>query len=184
MTLSSEQIQMAENQAELIGNEVKQLSYELDELEYRIDQWASQQRYGDKTVDEWSNYMNIEINPNATPVEIKQYAAWLSERMDTAYREKGKVHKKLGEYKAKFEQAKGEIIEGHANNRTRKTIPAAETLVKVAEAELGVRTSMCIRLENELNFWQDVIFKLHSNIKLINIMSMSNGTLVKLEGAF
>jgi uncharacterized coiled-coil DUF342 family protein len=184
MTMSPEQIQMAENQAEVISNEVKQLSYEMDEVEHRLDQWAYHQRYGEKTVEEWSNYFNVEINPNATPVEIKNYAAKFSERMDTAYREKGKVHKKLGEYKAKFEEAKGQIIEGHATNRTRKTIPAADTLVKVAEAELGIRTSFCIRLENELNFWQDVIFKLHSNIKLINIMSMSNGTLVKLEGAY
>ena len=184
MSLTREQMAMAENQAELISEEIKLVSYEIEEIETRVNEWSDRQRYFGKTIDEWSTYFNIPMSPNATPIEVKYYATQLNERMAEAYRYKAKVARAFGEYKAKYELEKSNIIEGHANNRARKTIPAAETLVKVAESELGVRTSVCLKYENALNFWQDVIFRLHSSLKLINIIAMSNGTLAKIEGAY
>lgn len=184
MQFTYEQMQMAENQAEMISQEVQVLSYELEQIEDTIQNWSATQKYAGKTVDEWTEYFSIPMNPNATPMETKQYAVMLNERIDEAERNRGKVLRIISEYKAKYMQAKGDIIEAHANNRSRKTIPAADTLEKIAEAELGIKTSFVLKLENELNFWQNMIFKLKDTLKIIQLMTMSNGTLAKIEGVF
>lgn len=176
--------EIAETQAELLLNEVKQVSFELSVIDEKVGDFADRQLYYGKTVEQWSSWFSLSLNMNATPLDVKSYAVQLSERMDMAYRNKGRTSRKYSEFKAKYELDKSNIIERHASNKSRKTMPAADTLEKVATSEMGIQASLCLQYENALNFWQDVIYKLHSVLKLVNILAMSNGTMAKIEGNY
>lgn len=182
--MNEQEMQMAENQADLIMDEVKKVSFELDLIDERVETFTATKRYYGRTIEEWANHFTVHMDMNATPIQVKAYATQLSAHLDEAYRNKAKTARKLAEYKAQYDVEKANLIEQHATNRTRKTIPAAETLDKVADSQLGVRKSMISQYENALNFWQDMIFKLHANLKVVNMLAMSNGTLAKIEGNF
>ena len=72
-------------------------------------------------------------------------------------------------------------MEGNATNMTKKTLPAAHTLEKIAASQMGDKTVVITQLQNSVDFWQDMIYKLNKTMDLIKIMSMSNGTMARLE---
>ena len=172
---------MIDNNAKMVQEEIVSINYEIDSLQDGVAEISRTSVYFGKTVDQWSNYFQIPISGSADPVMIKDYIEKLNERFDKAYRYKAKVSMMYRDFKNLHEQKKMNLVEKHAMNKSRKTMPAAETLDKVADSQLGIYTVTCHKYENSIAFWQDVIYKLRNNLEMLQIMSMNNGTMAKIE---
>ena len=179
--MSPAELESAENQAILVEQEIQKINYEMHQIEEVVNDLSSNSVYFGKTMPEWADYFSIEFSPNATPQDIKTYASMMNERTNVAFKNRILALRKKSEYEKYYTEQKNKLIEAQVNNRSRKTVPAAETLDKAAESQLGTHTVMLQKFQNGVDFWQSVIYKLKDNFNLLNLLAMSNGTLARIE---
>lgn len=179
--MTEEDVQLIENDADLVREQVENIIYASEVVQAKLTEIERNRTYFGKTIEGWSTYFNIQIEETADPVRIKMYCAQINERLNMAYLYKSKTKRFLTDFMCGYDKQKNELIESHATNRTRKTLPAADTLDKIAASQMGDKTVVITQLQNSVDFWQDMIYKLNKTMDLIKIMSMSNGTMARLE---
>jgi hypothetical protein len=179
--MTEQDIQLIENDANLVKEQVDSIIYASEVVLTKLAEIERNRTYFGKTIQAWCEYFDVQIDETADPIRLKQYAAQINERLNKAYLYKSKTKRFLTDYLSGYDKQKNELIESHATNRTRKTIPAADTLEKVAASQMGDKTVIITQLQNSVDFWQDMIYKLNKTMDLIRIMSMSNGTMARLE---
>lgn len=179
--MTEEEIQLAENEASLIQEEVDSIIYTSEIVQQKLIEIERNRTYFGKTISAWCEYFDIAIDENADPARVKLYIAKINERLNVAYLHHSKAKRFLTDYMCGYDKHKNELIEKHAMNKARKTMPAADTLDKVAASQMGDRTVVITQLQNSVDFWQNMIYKLNKTMDLVKIISMSNGTMAKVE---
>lgn len=176
---------LQENEASVILEEVRGALGSIDLIQSEVEQIAEGRMLYGKTARQWLEWFNVEIHPQPDPLQIQGYCQLLSERLNEAYKFKLKTMNHYGTYKASYEEEKAKIINRLANKKSSKVVPAASTLEKVAESEMGNRQIMAEQFQLYIDFWQNIIYKLKDTLELVKIAAMSNGTLYKAErGAY
>lgn len=178
MTLESK---LQANEAEVIAEEVQIALQSVDLIASEIAKIADQKRLYGRTAKEWLEFFQIDIHPQPDPLQIQGYCSLLNERLQLAYKYKLRTMQHFATYKASYEEEKAKEISRIANRKDRKVMPAADTLVLTAEAQLGNRKIMADQFQLYIDFWQNIIYKLKDTLELIRIAGMSNGTLYKAE---
>lgn len=169
------------NEAEVIAEEVQAALESVDLIALEIAKIADQKRLYGRTAKEWLEYFEIQLHPQPDPLQIQGYCSLLNERLQLAYKYKLRTMQHFATYKASYEEEKAKEISRIANRKDRKVMPAADTLVLTAEAQLGNRKIMADQFQLYIDFWQNIIYKLKDTLELIRIAGMSNGTLYKAE---
>jgi hypothetical protein len=172
---------LQENEAEVIAEEVLAALQSVDLIALEIAKIADSKRLYGRTAKEWLEYFDLEIHPQPDPLQIQGYCSLINERLQLAYKYKLRTMQHFATYKASYEEEKAKEIARIANRKDRKVMPAADTLVLAAEAQLGNRKIMHDQFQLYIDFWQNIIYKLKDTLELVRIAGMSNGTLYKAE---
>lgn len=174
--------QLAENTAKMVGSEIEKHMFNTIEMETMVKKMSKLRKFYGKNIEEWEKYFEFVIDPTADPAMVNHYVAELNEKLNVAYGNQTKAKKELAVYKLSFDNVKSEKIMAQVNSRTRgKTTPAAESLDKIANSQLGDRATLVEQYETTIDIFQSYIYKLNRQVELVKTMGMSNGTLAKLE---
>jgi hypothetical protein len=173
--------ELQENEALVISEEVQQALASIDYIQFEIEKIANSRVLFGKTSSQWLEYFRIEIHTQPDPLQIQGYCAMLNERLNVAYTNKSKTQHALATYMASYEEQLNKEISKMAFNKSRKVMPAADTLEKVAHSQMGNRKIMLDQYKIYIDFWQNIIYKLKDTLELVKIAGMSNGTLYKAE---
>jgi hypothetical protein len=133
-----------------------------------------------KTVDEWHKELTVHIDHSADPAKIKMYCSQLSYNLNQAYRYLSKSKSVAFSQGLAYNKAFNEKIAAQALNRSRKVAPAMDTMTRVAESQLPEMVLVQKRADMQVEFWEQMVWKVKDQINIVNTMSMSNGTLYKV----
>ena len=111
---------------------------------------------------------------------VVRYCSDLSNSVNIAYRLLSRSKLLLTSYIMTHDKSVNDKIQFMANNSTRKVLPSADTLDKIANSSMGDRVAAKALLEAQVTFWTDMVFKIKEQIRLVNMIAMSNGTLYKI----
>ena len=134
-----------------------------------------------RTINEWIEAFTIRVVYPSTPQDVMRYCAEFVQKSDEAYRCQAKVRQHLKTYLMSYMSNKGQEISRIANNKSRKVMPAADTLEKVADSQMGIRNDIVIQYEKDIDFFQSMIYKLNKTLESVKILGMSLGTQLKGE---
>lgn len=168
------------NQAELIKEEIDALLDSSSTIEEAVIETANLAQSWGKTLEEWYKILTVPLDPSADPARVKVYCSQLSAALDTAYKHLNKTKVLAFNYGLSYNKAFNEKIAAQALNRSRKVAPAIETMTAVAESQLSERVLTQKRLQMMIDFWESMVWKIKDQIHIVNIISMSNGTLYKV----
>lgn len=133
-----------------------------------------------KSIDEWHRVLTVKVDPSADPAKVNLYCSELALNIDTAYRNLSTTKYLYSLYKMSYDNAINDKVAAQALNKSRKVIPSADTLVRVAESQLGDRVIVAAQYEAAIEFWQNMVYKLKDLIDLVKTVGMSNGTRFKI----
>lgn len=167
--------------SDLIVEEADARCSEVDVVRFKLERAANRGLICGKTVDQWNEEFTIRISPNAMPADIIRYSSDWVGMNDLAYRTRSKLNQQLKTYLMSYSQKLSGEVGKHALNKSRKVMPAADTLREVAQSQMGIRYDILIQYEKEIDFFSEMIYKLKDTLKAINTIGMSNGTLLKGE---
>ena len=100
--------------------------------------------------------------------------------MDIVYANLARSKQMYAKYKLSYFPHFNSIVHKQATHKARKVAPAMDTMIKVAESELGDRALAVIEFEALIDFWMDIMFKLKSQVELVRTIAISNGTQYKV----
>jgi len=169
-----------QNQAEMIGEEIQGALERSQAIEDVVTTTLREKRTFNKTVDEWHRELTVRIDPAADPAKVMKYCSQLALSLDTAYKNLSTTKVLYSNYKLSYNSALNDRITAQANNRSRKVVPALETMERVAQGELGDRALTSAQYETFIEFWQNMVFKLKDLVELTKTMAMCNGTRYKV----
>ncbi len=169
-----------ENQAQVIKEEIEGLLETSRTIEESVIQASNSIMSFGKSLDDWHRELTIVLDPTADPAKVKMYASQLSNNLDTAYRNLSKAKAIAFSHNLSYNSAFNEKIAAQALSRNRKVAPAMDTMTRVAENQLPERVLVHKRAEMTVEFWESMLWKIKDKINVVNIMSMSNGTLYKV----
>lgn len=172
--IEEEQIQ---NQADVIKEEIQTLLDTSMTIEGKVVQTAAETRSWGKSLDEWHKDLTVPLDPSADPGKIKMYCSRLGNNLDIAYRNLSKTKTVAFNYGLSYNRALNEKITEQALNRGRKVAPAIETMTRVAEHKLPERVLVHQKLAMDMDFWEQMIWKIKDQIGIVKTMGMSNGTM-------
>jgi len=167
---------LAQNQAEMIGEEILNALDRGAAIEEAVTRTLQEKRTFGKTIREWHKELSVKLDPAADPAKIMLYCSELSKSIDTAYKNLALIKVLYSNYKLSYNTALSDQISAQANNRSRKVVPALETMERVAQGHLGDRALTAAQYETFIEFWQNMVFKLKDLIDVVKTMAMSNGT--------
>ncbi len=167
--------------SDLVVEEASNRCSEVDVVRFKLERASKGNLILGKTLDYWNEYFTIRIVYPSTPQDVMRYSADWVEKNDTAYRGRAKLQQQMKIYLMSYSQKMGNEISKHALNKSRKVMPAADTLREVAQSQMGIRYDILTQYEKEIEFFSEMIYKLKDTLKTINILGMSNGTQLKGE---
>jgi hypothetical protein len=174
------QEEQIKNQAQIIKEEIEGLLDTSNTIEEAVIETSNQSQSWGKTLEEWYKVLTVPLDPSADPSRVKMYCSQLSQSLDIAYRFLNKTKVLAFNYGLSYNKAFNEKIAAQALNRARKVAPAMDTMTRVAENQMPERVLTQKRLEMMVEFWESMVWKIKDQIHIVNIMSMSNGTLYKV----
>jgi hypothetical protein len=169
-----------DSQGQIIKEEIEDAMTRVDIIESHVIKTIHTRKTFGKTIDEWHKELSIPIDPAADPAKIKMYCSQLAFNLSLAYRNLSKAKALYSNYKMSYNTAFNDKVATQASNRSRKVVPSADTMTKVAESQLGDRALVVMRYESAIDFWQSMVFKIKDLIDIVKTMGMSNGTLYKV----
>jgi len=175
--IQQEQIQ---NQAEIIKEEIEDLLETSGTIESCVIETANSLTSFGKTYQQWFKDLTVPLDPSADPAKVKLYCSQLGNNLDTAYKNLSQSKLIAFNYKLSYNGVFNEKVAAQALNRSRKVAPAIETMAKVAESQLPERTVTLKRLEQAVEFWESMVWRIKDQIGIVNTISMANGTMMKI----
>lgn len=173
-----------ENQAELVKEEITAALHSMEAIKERVADIALKRKTFGKTVDEWNNELTISIDAQADPARVKHYLSQLAYRLDIAYRNLTKIKIMHSQYKLSYLPAVSMQVTAQANHKARKVSPALDTMLQVAQNNLGDRALTSVEFEAFTEFWTDMIWKIKNQIDIVKTISINNGTMYKVGEIF
>lgn len=178
--MTGTQEEMVQNQAEVIKEEIQTLLDTAMTIESEVVQTATETRSWGKTLIEWHREMSVPLDPSADPAKVKLYLSQLANHLNTSYDKLSRTKTVAFNYGLSYNKAFNEKIVAQALNRSRKVAPAIETMSKVAEGQLPERTLLHKKLAMDIDFWEQMIWKLKDQIGIVKTISMANGTMANV----
>jgi hypothetical protein len=169
------------NVAALVYEEAKTKHEDIDLIRYKVEQATKSRMLSGKSFEEWLNFFTINVRYPSSPADVMRYCSEFVEKSDWAYKMKARFEREKSTYLMSYDQKHNQEISKHALNKSRKTMPAAETLREVAKSQMGIRYDILVQYENDIAFFQSMIYKLKDTMGSINTLAMSNGTQLKGE---
>jgi hypothetical protein len=172
------------NLSEIVAEEIKTKHEDIDLIKHKIERAALPVRVLGRTLEEWLDELKIDVRYPSTPHDVMRYCAEFSEKSDKAYRAQARLRHQMKTYLMSYDQRHNQEISKHALNKSRKIMPAAETLREVAKSQMGIRYDILVQYEKDIEFFQSMIYKLNNTLTSIRTLGMSNGTQLKGEMGF
>jgi hypothetical protein len=173
-----------ENQAELVKEEITTALHSMEAIKERVADIALKRRTFGKTVDEWNDILTIKVDAQADPARVKYYLSQLAFNLDIAYRNLTKIKIMHSQYKLSYMPAVSMQVNAQANHKGRKVAPALDTMLQVAQNNLGDRALTAVEFESFTEFWTDMVWKIKNQIDIVKTISMANGTMYKVGEIF
>lgn len=173
-----------ENQANLVKEEIVNALHSMEAIKEKVAEIALKRRTFGKTVDEWNDILTIKIDAQADPARVKYYLSQLAYNLDTAYRNLTKIKVMHSQYKLSYMPAISMEVSAQANHKGRKVAPALDTMLQVAQNNLGDRALTSIEFETFIEFWTDMVWKIKNQIDIVKTISITNGTMYKVGEIF
>lgn len=174
------EVTQAENQAELIKEEIISTLQNMEAIKEKVAGIASKRKTFGKTVDEWNDELTIPIDAQADPARVKFYLSRLAHNLDTAYKNLTKIKIMYSQYKLSYEPAVACEVSTQANHKGRKVAPSLDTMMKVAQNNLGDRSVTALEYETFIEFWTDMTWKIKNQVDIVKSISITNGTMYKV----
>lgn len=173
-----------ENQANLVKEEIVNALQSMEAIKEKVAEIALKRRTFGKTVEEWNDILTIKIDAQADPARVKYYLSQLAFNLDTAYRSLTKIKVMHSQYKLSYLPAISMEVSAQANHKGRKVAPALDTMLQVAQNNLGDRALTSIEFEAFTEFWTDMVWKIKNQIDIVKTISITNGTMYKVGEIF
>jgi hypothetical protein len=172
------------NQAELVKEEILSTLGNMEAIKERVADIASKRKTFGKTVDEWNDFLTIKIDAQADPARVKFYLSKLAYNLDIAYKHLTKIKIMYSQYRLSYEPAIACEVSSQANHKGRKVAPSLDTMMKVAQNNLGDRSVTALEYQTFIEFWTDMTWKIKNQVDIVKSISISNGTMLKVGEVF
>lgn len=169
-----------ENQAGIIKEEIQNLLDTSATIERAVIETANETQSFGQSLDTWHKELSIKTDPSADPAKVKLYCSQLANNLDLSYRNLSKAKVIAFNYNLSYNKVFNEKITVQALNKGRKVAPAMDTMTRVAESQLPERAITQKKLEMVIDFWEGMVWKIKDQVNIVKIISMANGTLLKV----
>ena len=173
-----------ENQANLVKEEIITALNSMESIKEKVSEVTVKRKTFGKTIEEWGDTLTIKIAPDADPARVKYYLSQLAHSLDITYRNLSKIKLMHSQYKLSYMPALAMEVSTQANHKGRKVSPALDTMLHVAQNNLGDRALTALEFEAFTEFWTDMVWKIKNQIDIVKTISMANGTMYKVGEIF